>query len=122
MTDNNDYNEFKSSWNMADGLTEQINNLLVAANDCYIRGKLHEAWKRLKAVQQRIVQLIPEEEEQKLIRLSNDVCALTLSDKDPKRRELASKVYDKLNGKIMRILQEKDLLHQGKKDSTTMKF
>ena len=117
-----DYSEFKSSWNMADGLTEQINTLLMAANDCYIRGKLHEAWKRLKAVQQRIVQLIPEEEEQKLIMLSNDVCALTLSDKEPKRRALASKMYDKLNGKIMRILQEKGLLLQGKKDSTRIRF
>lgn len=122
IIEDNPIDEFKSSWNMAGGLSEQINTLLTSANDNYIKGNLHEAWKRMKAVYLRIIQLLSEEQETDITNLSNQVCALTLVDNDPKKRALASKLYDKLNGKIMKVLQDKGLLLQGQKDATRMKF
>jgi ribosomal protein S25 len=106
--------DFKSASNIAEGLSGQIDQLLRDASFHYIDGNLTEAWKRLKAICQRIIQLITVEEEKALTDLCNIswVAIYKLTN-----RANASYQYDRLNSKVMRILQEKGLLLQTKRDA-----
>ena len=116
---------FKSTFNVALGLVQQIDEMLRAANREYIQGQIHEAWKRMKAIQMRIIQLIETDEKtkaelQELANKSGSVSKKAIF--DVKYIDLASKFYEQYNNKLMCILHEKDLLLQGKKDGSVMNF
>lgn len=123
--------DFQSSWNNAAGLTEQINNSLEAATTAYMKGDLGTAFKHLTTVTMRFVQHLTEQEETILnkteVETGSAINRWQIQIRDQGSvtvtlHNLAYAKYKEYNNCIMRLLNSKGLLLQGKRDSTQMKW
>lgn len=123
-------NDFKSSWNNSQGITEQIDMCLRMANQYFMIGELGNAFNAMSSVVMRFSQHLSEDEEKKLEEIENKtgVAIRTYQIlKDSQRaneniKDMARRRYKEYNNTIMKLLNSKGLLLQGKKDSTQMKW
>lgn len=124
-----DNNNFIASFNDSLGLIQQIDSLLVAATNYYIANDMTMAWRNLKAIQGRIIQLCSEEEVKELNRAA-DISGKYIEakkylhgqDKFIGILNMAVKYYEIYNELLMRKLHSSHLLLQSKKDATKMNF
>lgn len=130
MANNNDYEGFHSSFNNSLGLIQQIDGLLNSATTYYINGDLSLAWRNLRAIQGRIIQLCNIEEVIELDKAAELAGKYIGVSKQLKQNEngnskvenIALKLYERYNELIMRKLHDSKLLLQAKKDSSKMNF
>ena len=129
MTDNN-YEGFHSSFNNSLGLIQQIDGLLNQATTHYISGSLSSAWRCLRAIQGRVIQLCSPEEIKVLDGAAEKAGSYIEASKQFRNSEspnrqvdmTALKLYEKYNEMIMRKLHDSKLLLQAKKDASRMNF
>lgn len=122
MADNN----FKASFNDSLGLIQQIDGLLNSATRYYIDNELSMAWRTLKAIQSRIIQLCSTEEVLELNKVAEQSGSYIQASKFEIRNidtiNKALYYYEKYNELIMRKLHDSHLLLQSKKDASKMNF
>ena len=125
-----DTNSFKASFKDSYGLIQQIDGLLNSATLYYIANNLPMAWRTLKAIQSRIIQLCSPEEVIELNKVAtisgNYIQASRFQNNDlNKKIEIENKAllnYEIYNELLMRKLHDSHLLLQSKKDASKMNF
>ena len=124
-----DNNHFAASFNDSLGLIQQIDSLLCSATTNYINSNLTMAWRNIRAIQARIIQLCSDDEVKELNKaadISGKYIAAIKYMKDNNKYinivTLAERYYENYNELIMKKLHSSHLLLQAKKDATRMNF
>lgn len=126
----------KVSWNVSQGIINEISNRRSFANTFFIEGEIRKAINTLISIKQSVIQSFTEDERTNLFNIEEkfNKCAGMLSSSsansfNKKTREshklakdLATKIYSEYNDKLMDLLENYGYLIAEQTDATQMKF
>lgn len=135
MIDNQNNQDFKSSWNMQSLLTMGAYQERKAANECFLKAEYTKAIRHLIALKQMLIGVLTPEEREAAIKMEQQFIIGETADLSTKQkskfddktksdkvvvRQVLHKLYSQYNDYIMDLLQKKNLLLSAKQDESRL--